>query len=35
MSKEEMSVEDTLWVEIPGNETRPLEVWVALIKNLF
>lgn len=28
-------VEDTLCVEIPGNETRQLEVWVELLKNLF
>ena len=37
LSPKEMAdkVEDTLCVEIPGNETRPLEVWVELIKNLF
>lgn len=37
LSPKEMAdkVEDTLCIEIPGNETRPLEVWVALIKNLF
>lgn len=28
-------MEDTLFVEIPDNETRPLEVWVELLKNLF
>lgn len=28
-------VENTLCVEIPGNATRTLEVWVALLKNLF